>query len=149
MLLSNEIFIYLVSYNVSMKIESHLENLEESFREIETAIKEGLEKKQRTIGFHTSSAAIDMLEIVLHKNKLIDHGFVIKHEWLNSKRKTEEKLSFDFPKKKEIISHIAKIESARNKFCYGKRQKEENLEEIIGEFNRLKELFIEVSGYEL
>ena len=69
-----------------MKIESHLENLKESFREIEIAIKEGLEKKQRTIGFHTSSAAIDMLEIILHKNKLIDPGFVIKHEWLNSKK---------------------------------------------------------------
>ena len=72
-----------------MKIESHLENLEESFREIENAVKEGLEKKQRTIGFHTSSAAIDMLEIILHKNNLIDPGFVIKHEWLNSKRKIE------------------------------------------------------------
>jgi len=38
-----------------MKIESHLENLEESLREIKSAVKEGLEKKQRTIGFHTSS----------------------------------------------------------------------------------------------
>lgn len=149
MLLSNEIFIYSVSYMMPMKIESHIENLKESFREIETAIKEGLEKKQRTVGFHTSSAAIDMLEIILHKNKLIDPGFVIKHEWLNSKGKTEEKLPFDFPKKKEIIDHVVKIESVRNKFCYGKRQKEENLEETVKEFNRLKELFIEVSGYEL
>ena len=132
-----------------MKIESHLENLEESVREIENAVKEGLEKKQRTIGFHTSSAAIDMLEIILHKNNLIDPGFVIKHEWLNSKRKIKEKLSFDFPKKKEIFKHIIKIESERNKLCYGKRQKEENLEEIVKEFNKLKELFKEVSGYEL
>lgn len=149
MLLSTKIFIYLIYYKTIMKIESHLENLKESFREIENAIKEGLEKKQRTIGFHTSSAAIDMLEIILHKNKLIDPGFIIKHEWLNSKRKTEEKLSFDFPKKKEIIKHITKIESVRNKFCYGKRQKEKNLEEIVKEFNKLKELFIEVSDYEL
>ena len=58
-----------------MKIESHLENLKESIREIEIAVKEGLEKKQRTIGFHTSSAAIDILEIILHKHKLIDPGF--------------------------------------------------------------------------
>jgi|SRR3989344_716646 len=132
-----------------MKIESHLDNLEESIREIETAVKEGLEKKQRTIGFHTSSAAIDMLEIILHKNNLIDPGFVIKHEWLNSKKKIEEKLSFDFPKKKEIFNHIIKIESERNKLCYGKRQEEEKLEEIVNEFNKLKELFTEVSGYEL
>jgi len=132
-----------------MKIESHLENLKESVREIEDAVKEGLEKKQRSIGFHTSSAAIDILEIILHKSKLIDPGFVIKHEWLNSKRKIEEKLSFDFQKKNEIFKHIIKIESARNKLCYGKRQKEKNLEEVVNEFNKLKELFIEVSGYEL
>ena len=132
-----------------MKIESHLENLEESLREIKSAVKEGLEKKQRTIGFHTSSAAIDMLEIILHKNKLIDPGFVIKHEWLNSKRKIQEKFTFEFSKKEEIFKHITKIESVRNKLCYGKRQKEENLEEVIREFNKLKELFIEVSGYEL
>jgi len=93
-----------------MKIESHLENLEESIREIENAIKEGLEKKQRTLGFHTSSAAIDMLE---------------------------------------IIKCITKIESARNKLCYGKRQKEEDLEEIAKEFNELKNIFEEVSGYGL
>ena len=90
-----------------------------------------------------------MLEIILHKNNLIDPGFVIKHEWLNSKKKIEEKLSFDFPKKKEIFNHIIKIESERNKLCYGKRQEEEKLEEIVNEFNKLKELFTEVSGYEL
>jgi hypothetical protein len=132
-----------------MKIESHLENLEESIREIKNAVKEGLEKKQRTIGFHTSSAAIDMLEIILHKNNLIDPGFIIKHEWINSKNKIEEKLSFKFLKKEEILQHIIKIESARNKFCYGKRQKEDVLEKIVDEFNKLKDLFAEVSGYEL
>ncbi len=132
-----------------MKIENHLRNLQESVEEIENAVKEGLEKKQRTLGFHTSSAAIDMLEIILHKNNLIDFGFVIKHEWFNSKRKIEEKIYFDFPRKKEIIEHISKIESARNKFCYGKRQNEEELEEIVNEFNKLKGLFVEVSGYEL
>lgn len=132
-----------------MKIESHIENLKESVLEIENAVKEGLEKKQRSIGFHTSAAAIDMLEIILHKQKLIDPGFVIKHEWLNSKKKTEEKLSFDFPKKKEILSYITKIELERNKLCYGKRQDEKSLEKLILEFNKLKKLFEEVTGYEL
>src|SRR3989344_5270400 len=132
-----------------MKIESHLENLEESIREINEAVKTGLEKKQRTLGFHTSSAAIDILEIILHKNKLIDPGFVIKHEWFNSKKKIEEKLPFDFSKKREILACIVKIEAARNKLCYGKRQDEKGLEEIVQEFLRLKELFVEVAGCEL
>ena len=63
-----------------MKIEHHLENLKESVKEIEDAVQEGIVNKQRTLGFHTSSAAIDMLEIIFHKFNLIDPGFVIKHE---------------------------------------------------------------------
>lgn len=132
-----------------MKIEHHLENLKESIREIEDAVQVGLSQKQRTLGFHTSSAAIDILEIVLHKHNLIDPGFIIKHEWLNSKKKIAEKLPFDFPKKEEIMEHIRKIEAARNRFCYGKRQSEHELEAITKEFYKLKELFVEVSEYEL
>ncbi len=132
-----------------MRIESHLENLKESIEEIEEAIKVGLEKKQRTLGFHTSSAAIDILEIILHKYNLIDQGFVIKHEWFNSKRKIQEKIPFNFPKKEEIIGCMIKIETSRNQFCYGKRQKEDELEKIAKEFIKLKKLFNEVAEYGL
>src|SRR3989344_1505962 len=137
MRLGNERFIYLVSYKKIMKIEHHLENLKESIREVESAVKEGLIHKQRTLGFHSSSAAIDMLEIILHKNKLIDPGFVIKHEWLNAKRKTEEKLPFCFSKKDEILKSIMRIEAVRNRLCYGKRGEEKELEEIAKEFFKL------------
>lgn len=132
-----------------MKIESHLENLKESIKEIEEAITEGLTNKQRSLGFHTSAAAIDFLEIILHKNNLIDPGFVIKHEWFNSKRKISEKFHFDFPNKKEIIKLITNIENIRNKLCYGRRQEKEILENLIKNFNKLKELFLEVTDYEL
>ena len=129
-----------------MKIESHLENLKESIGEIEEGIQKGLQEKQRTIGFHTSAGAIDILEIILHKNNLIDPGFVIKHEWFNSQRKIEETLNFDFPKKKEIIELITKIENIRNKLCYGKRETEETLEKIVQDFTKLKKIFTEVTN---
>ena len=132
-----------------MKIESHLENLKESVREIESAVKVGLSEKQRSIGFHTSAGAIDMLEIIFHHFNLIDPGFVIKHEWFNSARLVEEKIPFIFPKKKEILDLIMKVESVRNKFCYGKRQDEFSLEEVVHDFIKLKDLFIEVTKYEL
>ncbi len=74
-----------------MRIESHLDNLKESIREIHAAVKEGLVPNQRSLGFHTSAAAVDMLEIILHQQNLIDPGFVIKHEWFNSPRKVAEK----------------------------------------------------------
>lgn len=132
-----------------MKIESHLENLKESIREIEESITKGLSKKQRTLGFHTSAAAIDILEVILHKDNLIDPGFVIKHEWFNSKRKIEEKFSFDFSHKKEVIKLITDIESIRNNLCYGKRQDEKTLEKLIQDFNKLKDIFKRVTKYEL
>lgn len=132
-----------------MKIESHLENLKESIKEIEEAVKEGLLQKQRTLGFHTSAGAVDILEIILHKNNLVDPGFVIKHEWFNSKKKIVEKFSFDFPFKRKIIRLIVKIESVRNKLCYGKRVDEKELEQLVKYFIKLKEIFLEVSGYEL
>lgn len=132
-----------------MKVESHLENLKETVSEINKAIREGLEGKQRTLGFHTSAGAIDMLEIILHENNLIDPGFVIKHEIFNSKRKIENKFGFDFPRKREIIELITRIEKERNKLCYGKRQDETILIKLVDNFNQLKEIFLEVTKHEL
>lgn len=132
-----------------MNIESHLESLKESVRKIQEAVPEGLISNQRSIGFHTSAAAADMFEIILHQGNLIDPGFVVKHEWFNSHHKIKEKFSFDFPRKDEIISLVTAIESMRNKLCYGKRQTEEVLEKIISHFNALKQIFQEVTTYEL
>ncbi|MBS3151573.1 hypothetical protein J4443_04295 [Candidatus Woesearchaeota archaeon] len=108
---------------------------------INESIEKGIVERQRTIGFNTSAASADMLEILLHKESLIDPGFVLKHEWLKSKNKIEEKLPFKFPKKKEIIDLMFKIEEKRNLLCYGKPQKEENVQEVINDFNKLKEIF--------
>lgn len=132
-----------------MKIENHLENLKESIREIDEAIEKGLLEKQRTIGFHTSAGAIDMLEIILHENNLIDPGFLINHDWFNSEKKIKEKLSFDFQRKNEIINLIKNIESVRNKLCYGKKQKIEILEKVISNFNKLSKIFKEITKHEL
>ncbi|MBI4142218.1 hypothetical protein HY484_04795, partial [Candidatus Woesearchaeota archaeon] len=102
-----------------MNINSHLENLKESIQEIQNAVRSGLKDKQRTIGFHTSAGAIDMLEIILHEKNLIDPGAIIKHEWFNSAKKVQEKLPFDFPEKRDIVELICKIENLRNTLCYG------------------------------
>jgi len=127
-----------------MKIESHLQNLKESLEIIGECINKGLLERQRTIGFHTSAAAVDLLEMLLHKTNLIDPGFVVKHEWFKSKNKIEEKFPFDFSNKKEIISLMFKIEEKRNTLCYGKPQKIELLQDVINNFNKLKKKFHEV-----
>jgi len=132
-----------------MKIESHLENLKESVREIERAVREGIEEKQMTIGFHTSSGASDMLEIILYKHNLIDPGFIIKHDWFNSINKLKEKINFDFPNKEKILELMIKIENTRNSLCYGKRRTAEELSPVIEAFHELTRLFKEDTKYEL
>lgn len=132
-----------------MKIESHLENLKESLAVIEESIIKGLVERQRTIGFHASAASIDLLEILLHKDNLIDQGFIIKHEWLKSKNAIKEKFPFDFPKKEEILDLIYKIEEKRNILCYGKPQKLEITQEVLDNFNKLKKLFREAGINEI
>ena len=48
-----------------------------------------------------------------------------------------------------VVAHPAKIESIRNKLCYGKRQEEVILEKLVENFNSLKQIFVEVTKYEL
>ncbi|MBI4155570.1 hypothetical protein HY498_05835 [Candidatus Woesearchaeota archaeon] len=121
----------------------HLESLKELFEEIAEGIEKGIEKRQKIIGFCTSSACVDLLEILLHKNNLIDPGFIVKHQWLKSKNKLKEKLPFDFPNKKEILDLIFKIEEKRDILCYDKPQNKEIIQETINNLNILKEKFHE------
>ena len=132
-----------------MKPESHSINLKESLEVIEESIEKGLIERQRNIGFNTSAVVVDMLEIFLHKKSLIDPGFIIKHEWLKSKNRIEEKLSFEFPKKKEILDLAFKIEEKRNTLCYGTPQNIETIQEVINDFNRLKKIFKEMGLNEI
>lgn len=130
-----------------MNLESHYANLRESIEEIEEAIKKGITKKQRTIGFHTSAAAADIYEIILHRKNLITTGFLVKHDWFAAKNKIKSKLPFDFPEKGEIIELISTIEEERNKLCYGRPRSEEEIKKIIEAFNKLKGKFVAM-GYE-
>ena len=126
-----------------MKIEEHVRGIRESLRLLEYAIEKGLVDNQRTVGFNASAAAIDLLELYLHKNSLIDPGFIIKHDWFLSKNKIGEKINFDFPKKREIIEIIMRIEDKRIPLCYGRKQKEDVVRSVMEDFNELKDKFEE------
>lgn len=127
-----------------MNIDKHHERLKESLDVIEESIKIGLVKRQRNIGFNTSAAASDMLEIFLHKENLIDPGFVVKHEWFNSKNKVEEKFSFPFKEKEAIITLMVFIENKRNSLCYGVPKEEDEVRILVDRFNQLRQIFKEL-----
>ena len=126
-----------------MKTETHLKYIKESLQVIEESIKTGILERQRTIAFSASAAYTDMLELLLHKNNLINHGFLVKHEWLKSKNKIQQKFPFNFPKKEEILDLTFKLESKRNPLCYGSPATLETMQKFIEDFNKLKEKFKE------
>ncbi|MBI2135570.1 hypothetical protein HYU06_00690 [Candidatus Woesearchaeota archaeon] len=127
--------------NVTMNIDNHLERLKESIEAFDEAIIKDIVKKQRNIGFNASAAAADMFEIFLHKNNLIDPGFVVKHEWFKSKNKVKDKFPYEFEKKEEILDLMHRVEERRDSLCYGKPQSEKVVEDFILKFQELKKLF--------
>jgi hypothetical protein len=122
---------------VTMKAEAHRRAIQESIEEIEDAVKRGVEDRQRTLGFHCSVAAADMLELYLHEQNLIDPGTVIKHDFFASLRVANERIKADFPNKAEIFSLMHRLESERNLLCYGKPKTRKDLEDFIGVFRKL------------
>jgi hypothetical protein len=124
-----------------MKIEDHLRNVNESLDVIKESIQKGLQERQRNIGFNTSVAAVEMLEIFLHKENIINPGAIIKHDWFSSFRKAGEKLEFEFPEKEKIIKLLCEIEAKRNLLCYGKPNPVQEIESILNSFYKIKDLF--------
>ncbi len=123
-----------------MNIGSHRRALRESLEEIRESIRRGMTERQRTIGFHCSVAAADMLEIYLHQKGLIDPGATIKHDIFSSERKALEKLP-EFDDMKKIVKLMVSLENKRNMLCYGKPQTEESMEDFIQTFNKIKGIF--------
>jgi hypothetical protein len=128
-----------------MKSGEHIERARESLDEIRKCVRNGIEKHQRTIGFHISAAMVDMLEAYLHENHLIDPGTIIKHDWFTSRR-VMERLP-DFENRKRIIEIMLSIEEKRNKLCYGRKQGTEVLSDAIHLFYSLKEIFESMGVY--
>ena len=84
------------------------------------------------------------MELYLHKNNMLSLSARITHTWMKSENKINEKLPFDFPRKKEIIELIFYIEKKRDELCYGKRVEPRIIAEQLENFNRLGQIFREV-----
>lgn len=129
--------------------ENHLRCIEEGFKAINWAVDQGIEDLQTTISFHCSNIAVNMLEIYLHKLKILPIDNILKHEWFASKNKLKEKLNFEFEGKKEILNLMFGIEEKRNILCYGKKQKIEEINKVLDRLYKLKELLIKLGVHEL
>lgn len=96
-----------------------------------------------TIGFHTALAATEVLELFLYSKNLFSLSARLNHRWLKSVKKINDKLSFNFPRKDEIVKLIYRIEKNRDELCYGKRVDEVIIKEQIEMLYKLKRIFEE------
>ena len=124
-----------------MKVEDHMRNINESLEVIQENIQQGIQNRQRSIGFNTSVAGVEMFEVFLHRENLLHPSLILKHNWFGSERIANAKLSFDFSDKDRIISLLCKIEERRNILCYGKKRPISEIKSTLDYFNELKDLF--------
>jgi hypothetical protein len=124
-----------------MNVEDHRRAIRESLEVIKEAVQRGLEQRQRTIGFHCSAAATDLLELFLHQHNAINPGKVIKHDFFASEKKAHRRLPEDFSDKKIIISLLVQLETKRNLLCYGKIKPQDQVEEYLTLFRKVRAFF--------
>lgn len=124
-----------------MREEAHLQRLKESLEVLQDSVKRGLLERQRTVGFHASAAAIDYLEILLHRKRLIDPGVVLQHDQFGSREQAERRVPESLPNRKKILNLIVGIEEKRNLLCYGTPRPREEVRAIYEKFLELKEIF--------
>ena len=126
-----------------MKEREHRKEIKESLEVINESVQIGVESRQRTIGFHCSAAAADLLELYLHHLNTINPGKILKHDFFTSEKKALRKLPEEFPGKDKIIKLIVGLEIQRNQLCYGKKQPKEKIEAYLQHFNSVKHLIEE------
>ncbi len=118
-----------------MKEIEHKKAIKESLEVINESVQVGVESRQRTIGFHCSAAAADLLELYLHHLNAINPGKVLKHDFFASEKKALRKVSEEFPDKEKIIKLVVELETQRNQLCYGKKQPKDKIEAYLKHFN--------------
>ncbi len=133
-----------------MKEEKHDEILREVLDEIESASKDkrGLVSHQRRLAFSLSLGAVTILEIYLHKLNVIKESSKINHIWFKRKKQTileylQNQITSSLnsiENMQEIISLIVEIEEKRDDLAYGSPSTEENIQEKINLFFKLKNL---------
>lgn len=127
-------------------IKRHKEKIQEHIEEIQDAIDIGIEKRPATIGFHTVTCVVEMLEMYLHKKELIGPGKIIKHDWFKRPKKEqkidpliERKLPVTFKDKEKIYNLFYTLEENRNNLIYGKATKEQ-IEIVVNTFQKIKDI---------
>lgn len=122
-------------------VANHKIRLRESLEVITWSVGRDVVAYQRTIGFHTSAASVDLLNVYLHQAALLDPSSDINHRRMGSERMLREALPFDFPQKDPLIRLLCAVEDARSRLCYGRPQTTDVVEATVAAFGELRRIF--------
>ncbi len=130
-------------------ISNHKDRIKEHTEELQDVVNIGIYSRPATIGFHTTACSIDLLEMYLHKKKLIDIGKVVKHDWFKRPIKEqkilpliERKLPVNFDDKEYIYELIYSLEENRDILIYGKPTKDQ-INNVLKNFQKIKKILVE------
>ena len=131
-------------------IEEHKRAFQQFVEDINEKIRANLlVERQKIAGFVASEAATNILEYFFHRKNLISSGFKVNHNHFVSEKRANHYLSFDFPRKEELLSLMVKQDDFRNLLCYGKEKTIDLVKEAITNLNKIKDIIEEELGEEL
>ncbi len=125
-----------------MKEEYHKRRLKECINNIFDIVEnKKIEENQIVLGFLISVASVDLLELYLHRKNLLLPEILLKHTDFKSERKASKVIPFNFKIKEKVIKIMVEIEKLREKLCYGKPAKKEDVERLVNLFFNLLKIF--------
>lgn len=131
--------------------DKHIQKIQETMDEIQAALHDsrGLVAHQVRLASTLSLGSINLIELYLHKKKIMKPGGRLEHQWFRSKQDTilarigSQIISpmQDIPKITEILMLANKLEKDRNDLFYGSPVGDEAiLSSKINSFLELKKL---------
>ncbi|MEK6950257.1 MAG: hypothetical protein AABX13_00850 [Nanoarchaeota archaeon] len=132
-----------------MRLEKHLESLQEVLDEVNTALADprGIASHQRRLALVLSLGVCDLFSIYFQKLQIMKSGASIKHDWFKQKR-IKEKLEQQVIAPLETVKNIelllklgSAVERSRDDLAYGSPVSEEKLlQEKMNQFLEMKRM---------
>lgn len=128
-------------------IKEHKKIIKELFEDINEKTRAGLlVERQKIIGFAASEASTNLFALFLHKKNLISPGFNVNHRFFGSAKQANQYFSFDFPRKKQLLSLLVRQENLRDHLCYGKEKEAQIVRRAIKNLFKITSIIEEEIG---
>ncbi len=128
-------------------IEEHVKSAKALLKDVEDKVRLGtIVEAQKLVGFACSEASCDLFALMLHKKSLITPGYNVNHRFFASDKIANKRFGYDFPHKRDLLRLLVKQEDFREKLCYGRQRKKDDVEQCIKNAHKIKDIIEEILG---